>query len=153
VPLEDFFFPLDRLAAWNRLYGRRGLLQYQLAVPADAARGLAETVLARAAKAGLPPFLAVLKRFGAGRQMLSFPIPGYTLALDFPATRKTMAMLSGWNRMVAEAGGRIYLAKDAISDPATIVGSYPGLPAFAAVRDEVDPRRRLSSLLSRRLGL
>lgn len=153
VPFEKFFFPLDRLSNWNQLYGRRGLVQYQFAVPSNAARHVIGATLDQSAKAGLSPFLAVLKRFGAGRRMLSFPIPGYTLALDFPVTEGTVSMLSGWDRMVAEAGGRIYLAKDALSEPALIARSYPGLPAFLAVRNEIDPRRRLSSLLSRRIGL
>jgi len=153
VPLDRFFFPLDAIADWNRLYGRRGLLQYQVALAEDAAPTGIRAILDRLSKAGLPPFLAVLKRFGPGRGMLSFPMPGYTLALDFAATREAVSGLAELDPMIAEFGGRLYLAKDALSTPASIASSYPGLAAFSAVRDGADPRGRFSSLLSRRLGL
>ena len=153
VPFEAFFFPLDRLRGWNRLYGERGLVQYQFAVPAAAADSAIGAVFRWIGGSAQPPFLAVLKRLGPGRKMLSFPMPGYTLALDFPATRETVAMLGELDRAIVDLGGRVYLAKDAISTLALIAASYPDLARFSAVRDAADPRRRFSSLLSRRLGL
>jgi FAD/FMN-containing dehydrogenase len=153
VPIDRFFYPLDRVEGWNRLYGRRGFVQYQFALPASTSREGMSDILKRIAKYETAPFLAVLKRFGEGRGMLSFPIAGYTLALDFPATGRTFDLLRALDAVVAHHGGRIYLAKDVRSDRNDILEGYPGLAAFSAVRASVDPRSKMSSLLSRRLGL
>lgn len=153
VPLDRFFFPLDAVADLNRLYGRRGLVQYQFALPGETALSGIDAILRRIAQAGQAPLLAVLKRFGPGRGMMSFPLPGYTLAIDFAATREAIELLATLDNGVIDAGGRVYLAKDAISAPAQIARSYPGLAAFRAVRERIDPRGRFSSLLSRRLEL
>ena len=151
----SFFFPLDGIAAWNRLYGRRGFVQYQCVLPkAESRRGLA-ALLERVAAAAPGPFLTVLKLFGpAGEGLMSFPMEGYTLALDFPMRAGTAALLGRLDDITHDHGGRVYFAKDACAAPERVRQGYPRLDEFNAVRAKANGgARRFASALSRRLGL
>ena len=154
VPLASYFHPLDGIGGWNVLYGPDGFVQYQFAVPPG--RGdVVEDVVELIACSGIPSFLAVLKRFGPGTPgPLSFAQSGWTLALDFPVGPAGLpALLDSLDEMVATAGGRIYLAKDARLRPDLMPVMYPRLEEMAAVRARVDPDGVLVSDLSLRLGL
>ncbi len=156
VRYEKFFYPLDALRDWNRLYGRRGFHQFQNVVPfatgAAALRELLE-VIAASRRAS---FLAVLKRLGpaaANAGPLSFPQAGYTLALDFPAGPGIEALYARLVDITLRHGGRVYLAKDALLDPAAFRAMYPRWGEFRDLLETLDPKRRLQSDLSRRLRL
>lgn len=153
VGFETFFHPLDRIRNWNRLYGRRGFLQYQFLLPAETCgRGLPE-MLGRIAAMGTGSFLAVLKRFGPHETFMSFPMEGYFLALDFPLSRRLFAQLDELDRRLLDLGGRLYLAKDARMKPETFFAGYPNARAFARRLRTWDPGARFQSHQSRRLGL
>jgi decaprenylphospho-beta-D-ribofuranose 2-oxidase len=153
VPAEAFFHPLDRIGAWNRVYGPGGLVQHQLVVP-EAQAGALEEIVGRLRGSRCPAALAVLKRFGGGRGMLSFPIPGWTLAVDIPARWPGLAaLLDDLDERVAAAGGRIYLAKDARLCPDLVPVMYPELERWQAVQRRADPGGVLGSDLGLRLGL
>ncbi len=150
--IDPYFYPLDGLLEWNRIYGSGGFMQHQAVLPLESSREGLKVMLTRIAASGAGSFLAVLKRMGAGAGPLSFPMEGYTLALDFAATPKNMSLLNDLDAIVADHGGRLYFAKDSRSGASALRG-YPELAAFRAVRDRVDPERRFRSLQSERLGL
>ena len=152
--LTGFFHPLDMVGQWNRLYGRRGFLQFQLLVPfeaVDTLRRIVETISAE----GHASFLAVLKRLGVeSGGMLSFPKPGWTLTLDLPAgVRGLDVLLHTLDDLVLGVGGRHYLAKDAFASPDVVARGYPRLDEWKAVRRAVDPDGVWTSDLARRLEL
>jgi FAD/FMN-containing dehydrogenase len=141
VSYDPFFYPLDGIERWNRLYGPNGFFQYQCVVPeGDAGRQALAALLERIAASGQGSFLSVLKRFGtmASVGMMSFPRPGYTLALDFPNQGSaTRTLLDGLDTIVMQAGGRVYIAKDSRMSPAAFRAFYPQWESFIAY---VDPR-------------
>jgi FAD/FMN-containing dehydrogenase len=154
VSCLPYFYPLDALLDWNRIYGPAGFVQYQCVIPKPAGRAGLALLLERIAHAGLGSFLAVLKLFGAEKSgPLSFPMQGYTLALDFPARPAAFNLMLELDAVVADHGGRIYLAKDARAGAALLRRGYPELDSFMTVREAVDPNRKFASLQSERLGL
>lgn len=139
IHYEPFFYPLDAVHAWNRIYGRRGLLQFQCVVPLDeAGNGAMQELLERIVRSGGASFLAVLKTFGPLESpgMLSFPRPGVTLALDFANQgSRTLALLADLERITRDAGGALYPAKDACMSPESFEAGYPALERFRAFVD------------------
>jgi decaprenylphospho-beta-D-ribofuranose 2-oxidase len=149
-----FFHPLDLVNGWKTVYGTRGFVQYQFVVPFGHEASLRE-VIETMSRESLPSFLAVLKRFGASNPgMLSFPMPGWTLAVDIPVGRADLARIfDRLDDIVLGAGGRVYLAKDARTRPEHLEQMYPRLPEWRAVRERLDPHGFVTSDLARRLGL
>jgi decaprenylphospho-beta-D-ribofuranose 2-oxidase len=151
--ITQFLHPLDIAGEWNRGYGPRGFLQYQFVVPQD--RGdVIRTVLSRVTDAGQVSALNVLKRFGEGnRAPLSFPKPGWTLCLDIPIGPGLGELCDELDRIVLDAGGRHYLAKESRTTPEAIRRGYPRLDEWRKVRAAVDPEGVFASDMARRLEL
>jgi len=153
IDYDRFFYPLDAVLEWNRIYGRSGFVQYQCVLPKPTSAAGLTALLDRVAVAGVGSFLAVLKLFGAQDGLLSFPIEGYTLAMDFRATMATFGLMLELDAVVADHGGRLYLAKDARTGAGMLRRFYPRLDEFRALRQRFDPAGRFSSLQSDRLGV
>ncbi len=152
--IAAFFHPLDMIGAWNRAYGPQGFVQWQFAIPFEAEETVVR-LIGELSRGRIPSFVNVLKTFGpANRGPLSFPIGGWTLAVDIPtAIADLPRTLDRLDDEVAAVGGRIYLAKDSRMRAEVVEAMYPQLAAWRAVRDRADPGRQLDSDLARRLRL
>lgn len=153
VGYDAFFYQLDFLEDWNRLYGKQGFIQYQCVFPAEVSREALIQMLELCSRQGWGSFLAVLKRLGPQEGWLSFPMPGYTLALDMPLKPGLWEFLNQLDQLVIQYGGRVYLAKDARLSPEAFRAMYPSFPEWLEVKSKVDPDNQFSSALSRRLQI
>ncbi len=150
---DKFFYPLDMINNWNKGYGKKGFIQYQFVLPEKNGRENIRAILTEITKSDCVPFLNVLKKFGEGQGMLSFPSKGYTFAIDFPITDQLKPFTKKLDDMVLGMGGRIYLGKDAYLDEATFKAMYPQYKEWLDIKRKYDPTNRYSSDLSRRIGL
>ncbi|MGM0581497.1 MAG: FAD-binding oxidoreductase [Bacteroidota bacterium] len=151
---DPFFYPLDSILNWNRIYGKRGFIQYQFVIPQETGKTYLEKILKRITDKGWGSFLAVLKMFGPEDEgFLSFPMKGYTLALDFPIRNGLFQFLDELDAIVKEAGGRIYLTKDARMSSQMLKDTYPNLKEFQDIIMEINPEKKFQSLFSKRLEI
>ncbi|MCB1112488.1 MAG: FAD-binding oxidoreductase [Chlamydiia bacterium] len=155
IDYDSYFYPLDCIDNWNRMYGKRGFLQYQFVVPEAGGYEALRGILTELTQSGRRTFLAVLKRFGDGNTApLSFPMRGYTLALDMPITDEGLfPFLDTLDHRVHQAGGRVYLAKDARLSPEMFRAMYPRYGEWLQTKEAADPRGIFQSDLSRRLRI
>ncbi|QCU90679.1 FAD-binding oxidoreductase [Thiomicrorhabdus sediminis] len=154
VDYQPYFYPLDKIAHWNRMYGKSGFVQYQFVIPKEAGQEGLHKILHEIAQSQRGSFLAVLKLFGKGNDnLLSFPQQGYTLALDFKLDNNLFAFLQRLDAIVLDYGGRIYLTKDARMSEQTFKQSYPRWQEFQEVREHYGALEKFNSLQSQRLGL
>lgn len=151
--LTSFYHPLDLFGQWNRAYGPNGFLQYQFIVPFGQDDEL-RAIVRRIAESGHVSFLNVFKRFGEGnRAPLSFPMPGWTITVDFPIKEGLHRLCAELDERVIGMGGRLYLAKDSRTSPAAFAAMYPRLDEWRKIRDTVDPAGVFTSDLARRLAI
>ena len=154
VSLIPYFYPLDAVGDWNRLYGKKGFLQFQCVVPKLDGIANMRRLLTEISNSGEGSFLAVLKQFGvANESLLSFPTEGYTLALDFKASETAIKTVKRLEDMVVDMGGRLYLTKDAVMQESTFKATYPNWEKFEVVREQYGAVGKFSSAQSIRLGL
>ncbi|MBN8545540.1 MAG: FAD-binding oxidoreductase [Ignavibacteria bacterium] len=153
VHLDPFFYPLDSVNNWNRIYGKKGFLQYQFVLPLNKSfEGMTE-VLQTIAKEGRGSFLAVLKLFGRQDSLISFPMEGYTLALDFPIMPGLMKFLTRLDEIVLKYDGRFYFTKDSRLKADVFKKGYPHLNDFLEIKRKYDPQNIFASTQSKRLEL
>jgi FAD/FMN-containing dehydrogenase len=151
---DTFFYPLDAINNWNRGYGKRGFSQYQFVIPIENASIHLKKVLNTLSDYGQTSFLTVLKVFGEENEnYLSFPQKGYTLAMDFAISRKSLDMFNALDKIVDSAGGRLYLTKDARMSNEFFTKRYPNLNKFREIKAKWDPNNKFQSLQSKRLGI
>lgn len=155
VDYDAYFYPLDSIQQWNKIYGRRGFVQYQALFPTQTARQGLTDVLETLGRYGLASFLAVIKKSGAANPSpLSYLFEGYTLALDIPNVGpRLIELVHELDRILLQQGGRLYLAKDSLTSAQTIRQMYPRMDEFLAVKKRVDPHNRFISAQARRLNL
>lgn len=153
VPWDSFFYPLDAILKWPRMYGRKGFAQFQCVLPDGSARRGLEALLAEISAGRSGSFLAVLKRLGAQGSGISFPMPGYTLALDFPISPTTLALMERLDEITVRHGGRFYLAKDARMRAETLAGADPRTGDFRRFREQAQMTSHFRSAQSDRLAL
>lgn len=154
VHYEQFFYPLDAVHHWNRGYGNRGFIQYQFVIPLENGSYNITRILTEIAKSKCVPFLNVLKKFGTSQQgILSFPMEGYTFAIDFPVTPHLPQLTGALDQMILEMKGRIYLGKDALLNENVFKAMYPHYKEWLKVKEKYDPDNYFTSNIARRLGL
>lgn len=153
VDYDTFFYPLDFLWDWNRMYGKKGFIQYQCVLPTEVSREGLVKILSLCGEKGWGSFLAVLKRFGKQEGWLSFPMPGYTLTLDMPVKLGLWEFLDELDQVVLEYGGRVYLAKDARLRGEVFREMYDNFDKWLEVKKRIDAKNYFTSAMSERLGI
>jgi decaprenylphospho-beta-D-ribofuranose 2-oxidase len=153
VHYDPYFYPLDSILSWNKIYGRKGFVQYQFVLPFSVSKTGLKDILTRISKKGMGSFLAVLKLFGEQNDLISFPMRGYTLALDFSIQPGLFEFLDELDKVVADYGGRIYLSKDARMKKEIFWSTYPHAREFQEILKKYDPENKFVSHLSQRLML
>lgn len=152
ISYDPYFYPLDSINNWNRAYGKRGFVQYQLVLPPEKSFDALIQILEKIRKSGMGTFVTVLKYFGKQTEgLIAFPMEGYTLALDFPVSDSLFPFLNQLDEIVLKAGGRLYLTKDSRMSPEMFRAGYPGIDEFLEIKKRLDPEGRISSLQSKRL--
>ncbi|GAB3342662.1 FAD-binding oxidoreductase [Marivirga atlantica] len=154
TPYEGFFYPLDNILHWNRIYGKKGFLQYQFVIPKnDGGKGIIK-IMKMISNRGMTSFLAVLKTMGPeDTGYLSFPKEGYTLALDFPIRKGLFEFLDELDKVVIELGGRLYLAKDARMSASVFHKTYPNIELFREAAKKTNLSKDFNSDLNKRLSI
>lgn len=150
---DSFFYPLDFLWDWNRMYGKKGFIQYQCVFPTEASREALTKVLTLCGDQGWGSFLAVLKRFGNQEGLLSFPSKGYTLTLDMPVKQGLWEFLDLLDQLVLDYGGRVYLAKDARLNGVNFRKMYPKFEQWLEIKKQIDPENHFTSMMAKRLEI
>lgn len=154
VNYDKFFYPLDSITNWNMAYGSKGFVQYQLVIPGASGTGWIKEIFELIAASKAVCSLAVLKKMGKQEGILSFPMEGYTLALDFPQDEKLKSLIDQFNNIAIRDHGRVYLTKDAFLDEKTFKAMYDGKwDKWLDIKNKYDPEGFFSSNLSRRIGL
>lgn len=153
VPYEPFFYPLDAINNWNRMYGKNGFVQYQFVVPKEGGKDGLVKILNKIRSKGMGSFLAVLKAFGEQNDLIAFPMEGLTLALDFPVRKGLFEFLDELDQIVLEYGGRIYLTKDARMDSQTLEKSYTNYSKWKTIIQKYNPGFKFASVQSDRLKI
>lgn len=153
VPYDPFFYPLDKILEWNKGYGRKGFLQYQFVLPMESSEKGMKEILFRIREKGMGSFLAVFKVFGKQTSLISFPMEGCTLALDFPVRKELFSFLDELDKVVLDYGGRLYLTKDARMKPEIFWNSYPNAQKFHDLVKKYNPDYKFRSLQSDRLEI
>jgi FAD/FMN-containing dehydrogenase len=153
VSYNSFFYPLDAISNWNRIYGSRGFTQYQFILPKSASRTGLHEILQRISSSGMGSFLAVLKLYGTQNGYLPFAMEGYSLALDFPITDDLFEFLDELDKIVLAYGGRIYLSKDVRMNKAMFMQSYPRVERFIENVRTINQDVKFKSLQSDRVGV
>jgi len=154
VELDTFFYPLDAIDNWNRIYGKNGFTQYQFILPFETSYIGLEEILKSISKSGKGSFLAVLKLYGkANENYLSFPMEGYSLALDFKIERGLFELLDDLDKIVLKYKGRIYLSKDVRVTKDTFEQGYPFINSFRKIREKYKMNKKFNSLQSKRLEI
>lgn len=152
IDYDSFFYPLDAIHNWNRIYGRRGFTQYQFVLPLNSSYEGIVKILDVISRSGKGSFLSVLKLFGKQKDLISFPMEGYTLALDFAIDAEVFSLLNELDAIVDDFGGRLYMAKDVRMTSEFFMKTYPNAKKFIALRKKYDKNGKFLSLQGDRLG-
>ena len=154
VDIDTFFYPLDAIDNWNRIYGKNGFTQYQFILPLETSYIGLEEILKSISSSGKGSFLAVLKLYGkANENYLSFPMEGYSLALDFKIEKGLFELLDKLDKIVVKHKGRIYLTKDVRISKETFEKGYPLINKFRSLREKYKMTKKFNSLQSKRVKI